>query len=121
MKKILNLLLSLFISKRVLNDRIVYKNRLGQYHRTDGPAVEHNNGNKWWYINGQIHRTDGPAIEYNDGTKSWVINGKKHREDGPAIEWSDGYKMWYLNDIRYSEEKYQHELIKIKLKRLIRL
>jgi hypothetical protein len=44
-----------------------------------------------------------------------------HRTDGPAIEDRDGYKYWYLNDIRYVEEEYQQELIKLKLKRLIEL
>jgi hypothetical protein len=24
---------------------------------------------------GDLHREDGPAIEYNDGTKAWFING----------------------------------------------
>jgi hypothetical protein len=23
------------------------------YHREDGPAVEYNNGDKWWYLNGE--------------------------------------------------------------------
>ena len=48
-------------------------------------------------------------------------NGQLHREDGPAIEYSSGYKSWYLNGIRYTEDQYQHELAKIKLKRLIEL
>ena len=44
-----------------------WKNSAGQYHRTDGPAIEYANGYKWWYIKGQLHRTDGPAIEWADG------------------------------------------------------
>ena len=67
---------------------------------------------------GQLHRTDGPAVEYSDGDKFWYINGKRHREDGPAIEYSDGHKSWYLNDINYTEDQYHQEIIKIKLKRL---
>jgi hypothetical protein len=70
---------------------------------------------------GQYHRLDGPAVEFEDGEKWWYINGKRHREDGPAIEYSDGDKRWYLNDIRYTEEEFQQEIIKIKLKRLIEL
>jgi hypothetical protein len=96
-----------------------YKNESGQYHREDGPAVEYNNG-KYWYINGLKHRTDGPAIE-NIYYKQWWINGKQHREDGPAVEWRNGYKEWYLNGIDYSEEEFHQELIKLKLKRLIKL
>ena len=121
MKKILNLLIYLFRSKKVLNNKIEYRNKLRQLHRLDGPAVEWNDGEKWWYINGKLHRTDGPAIEYNDGSKEWYINGERHREDGPSIEFSNGYKSWYLNDIRYTEEEYQHELAKIKLKRIVEL
>jgi hypothetical protein len=70
---------------------------------------------------GQLHRLDGPAREYNSGSKEWLINGKLHREDGPAIEYSHGGKSWYLNDINYSEEQYRHELVKIKLKRILDL
>ena len=94
-----------------------YRNELGQYHRTDGPAIEYVSGEKHWYINGQLHRTDGPAVEYGD-YKQWWINGNLHREDGPAVEYSDGDKRWYLNDIEYTEEEYT---IKLKLKRLVEL
>ncbi len=79
-------------------DRIEYYNEKGERHRTDGPTIEWDNGDKLWYINGKIHRTDGPACEYPNGTKSW-----------------------YLNDIRYSEDQYQQEIIKIKLKRILDL
>ena len=95
MKKILNLLISLFGSKRVFDNKIEYRNILGQ-----------------------LHRTDGPAVEYSDGDKFWYINGKRHREDGPVVEWNNGDKEWYLNDINYTEDQYHQEIIKIKLKRL---
>ncbi len=68
-----------------------------------------------------IHRTDGPAVEWDDGSKQWWINGSKHREDGPAIEWGDGDKWWYINDIRYSEDEWEQEITKIKLKRILDL
>ena len=55
-----------------------YKN--GQWHRTDGPALEHEDGNKWWFLNGKQHRTDGPACEYANGTKRWWLKGKHHTE-----------------------------------------
>jgi hypothetical protein len=28
-----------------------------------------------WYVNGKLHRTDGPAVECDDGAKSWYVNG----------------------------------------------
>ena len=97
-----------------------YRNESGQPHRTDGPVIEDIYG-KYWYINGKLHREDGPAIEYTNGDRNWYINGKCHREDGPAFESIHGHKSWYLNDINYTEDQYQHEIAKIKLKRLIEL
>jgi hypothetical protein len=73
-----------------------------QWHRTDGPAVEHVSGNKYWFLNGKRHREDGPAIERVGGDKEWFSNGKRHRADGPAIVWSDGDKEWWLTDHHYS-------------------
>ncbi len=99
-----------------------YRNELGQLHRVDGPAVEWSDGSKEWYVDDKRHRLDGPAIESNSGYREWCINGKRHREDGPAIEWRNNIDIWwYLNGIRYSEEEYHKELIKLKLKRLIEL
>ena len=70
---------------------------------------------------GEIHRLDGPAVEFDNGDKEWWINGSRHRLDGPAIEWSNGYKSWYLNGEGYTEEGFHQELIKLKLKRLVEL
>ena len=55
-------------------------------------------GTKHWVLNDEFHRTDGPAIEHTDGTKEWFINGRYHRTDGPALECADGRKSWYLDD-----------------------
>jgi hypothetical protein len=90
-----------------------YRNKLGYLNREDVPSIE--------YSDGLRHRTDGPAIESNSGYKTWYINGKLHREDGPAIEYSDGSKSWYLDGIKYSEEEFHQEIIKLKLKRLVEL
>jgi len=45
-----------------------------------------------------LHREDGPAIEYENGNKVWYLNGACHRIDGPAFERIDGYKAWYINN-----------------------
>jgi hypothetical protein len=74
----------------------------GQFHRTDGPAVEYADGTKVWYLNGQYHREDGPAIEFADGTKQWYLNYQLHRADGPAVEWPNGNNEWYLDGNQYS-------------------
>jgi hypothetical protein len=75
-----------------------WRNREGDLHRTDGPAVEYANGYRAWYLNGLLHRTDGPAVEYANGYRAWYLNGLLHRTDGPAIEYGDGTCEWYLND-----------------------
>ena len=66
-------------------------------------------GNKLYYKDKQmtiLHREDGPAIEHTNGYKAWYINGERHREDGPAVEWSDGSKAWYINDRLLTEEEF---------------
>ena len=97
------------------NGNKYWKNKKGEYHRIDGPAIEFTNGDKWWYLNGKFHRKDGPAIEFADGSKKWYLNGELHREDGPAIEWVDGTKYWYLNGKEYSEKEYWKKLKELKL------
>ena len=47
----------------------------------------------------KYHREDGPAIEWDNGDKEWYINGKLHRDDGPAQVYCDTF-FWYLNGIR---------------------
>ena len=69
-------------------------------------------GDKHWRLNGEYHRTDGPAVERTNGIKAWFLNGEYHRTDGPAVEDADGYKAWYLNGIEYSLEDYCKKLHK---------
>ena len=54
-------------------------------------------GRKEWFLNGNYHREDGPAVEHVSGAKEWFLNGKCHREDGPAVEYASGAKEWWLN------------------------
>jgi hypothetical protein len=108
-------------TKKVFPYGIEYLNEKGLLHREDGPAVEWNIGDKSWLINGKYHRLDGPAREFKDGSKYWYINGKCHREDGPAREYTNGDKEWFLNGIEYSEEEWEQEVAKIKLKRILEL
>ena len=48
------------------------------YHREDGPAFEHINGNKFWFVNDKYHRLDGPAFEDFDGYEKYYIEGKRY-------------------------------------------
>ena len=87
-----------------------YFNTAGQYHRTDGAAVEYANGEKWWYQNGRLHRTDGPAIEWAYGSKFWYQNGQRHRTDGAANEYANGRKEWWLNDQPVTEDEFNQRV-----------
>jgi antitoxin component YwqK of YwqJK toxin-antitoxin module len=71
-----------------------WRNKYGEYHRTDGPAVirYYQDGeirSEEYYVNGQSHRMDGPAYisYYNNGQikyEEYSINNQRHRVDGPA-------------------------------------
>ena len=87
-----------------MSSAIEYKNAERELHRIDGPAIEHANGTKSWFIDGERHRIDGPAIEWEDGAKSWWINGKLHRIDGPAVEHSSGTKEWWIDGQHVTKE-----------------
>jgi|SRR5579859_4154648 len=54
-------------------------------------------GTKRWTLDDQYHREDGPAIDHCDGYKAWYLYGQRHREDGPAIEYYNGTKVWYYH------------------------
>ena len=40
-----------------------------------------NYGIKQWYGNGKLHREDGPAVEHPDGTKSYWLEGKRYTKE----------------------------------------
>ena len=67
------------------------------YKLTNGKFVR-NNGDIEHYQNGRLHRKNGPAIEHANGNKEWYINGKRRcKNDGHAVENTDGYKLWFEN------------------------
>jgi hypothetical protein len=77
------------------------KNKKGQLHNLDGPAVI-NGCREEWRINGELHREDGPAVIIKDDIKEWYLNGKRHRKagDGPAYI-NKNYNFWYIDDIKH--------------------
>jgi hypothetical protein len=97
---------------------VFYYNSNGNYHRLDGPAIEHANGAKEWWVDGKRHREDGPAIEMMiEGGKYWYINCKLHRLDGPAIQYNNKGKYWWetnewrLNDIFYYKTQHNRMVL----------
>ena len=74
---------------------------------------------RYYNEKGLLHKEDGPAYENPNGYKAWWINGKVHREDGPARIWlEDETEMYYLYNEWYSKEKWEEEVLKIKLGRI---
>ena len=68
-------------------------------------------GTRWYYNSaGQLHRTNGPAVEWDNGTKSWYQNGKRHRIDGAAIEYLDGDKVWFINGEELTEYEFNQRV-----------
>jgi hypothetical protein len=41
----------------------IWMDKYEMFHRLSGPAWEHDNGSKQWWMHGIRHRDDGPAIE----------------------------------------------------------
>jgi hypothetical protein len=52
-----------------------YRDIFDKYHRLNGPAYI-SKGLKQWIYNGHYHRSNGPAVEYENGYKLWYYNGK---------------------------------------------
>ena len=76
-----------------------WKNKDGELHRDNGPAIIRSNGTQQWFKNDKRHREGGPAEINVNGDKLWYINGHLHREDGPALIRSNGDKFWYRDGV----------------------
>jgi len=68
-----------------------------------------------YYLDDHLNRTDGPAVEYNNGSKEYYLNGKLHRIDGPAVEFNDGEKAWFIHGKEYSEQSFNDYLSNLKI------
>ncbi len=85
--------------------------------------IKKDNGYTWYCADKEmiiLHRTDGPAMEHVDGSKSWWVEGKRHRTDGPAVVCADGYKEWYVDGISLTEAEFNmlHEPKEITLEQI---
>ena len=79
----------------------IWKNKQGQFHRRNGPAIESSDGDQAWYINGLLHREDGPAIEYSNGEKSWYLNDEYYPTEA---EWKEAKQRLGLKESNKSKE-----------------
>src|SRR5437764_271799 len=71
----------------------------------------------WWVVGGEVQREDGPAIEHADGRREWWLNSKRHREDGPAIEYADGTRESWLNGLALSESEHAAAVEELRMAR----
>jgi len=65
-----------------------------------------------WFKNGSLHRSDGPAVDFKDGEKFWFLNGKGVTEqdvlayrqeiERSALELSDKLKNQYDTALDHS-------------------
>jgi len=85
---------------------VYYRNKEGQCHRLDGPAIEGSDGYRAYYVNGKLHRLDGPAIIYSNGNIEYWVNDKLHRLDGPALIWINGKVEYYINGEKLTKEEF---------------
>jgi hypothetical protein len=57
-------------TKSTLEDGTVeYRNKHGELHRRNAPAIVHPDGTEYWFLNGLPHRADG--------SKYWYLNNIK--------------------------------------------
>jgi len=49
-------------------------------------------------VNGKLNRKNGPAYEHVNGDKQWYVNDKLHRINGAAVELANGEKYYFINN-----------------------
>lgn len=59
-----------------------------------------------WRLNGHLHRSDGPAIEWDNGHQQWYMWGLLHRDDGPAVITFNTESWWTHGTFVKSERRY---------------
>lgn len=63
----------------------------------------------------KLHRTEGPAVIHNNGTVEYWNRGQLHRVEGPAIETKMGSEVYYLFGRRLTHEKWIYTKLKYNL------
>lgn len=85
---------------------IYYFDASGERHNLYGPAINHNNRTKMWFIHGKRHRVNAPAFITCIG-EIWYYDGMIHRLTGPAqINKETNTISYFINDKEYSKNRY---------------
>ena len=92
---------------------IFYYNSEASFHNLYGPAVNHNNRTKMWYLNGIRHRENQPAFISPLG-ELWYYNGKLHRINGPACIHKEIANNYYIYGKIFTKQKYNKIMFIIK-------
>lgn len=80
-------------------NHFTWYNSQGKFHRLDGPAVEREQ-QEYWYYRGNLHREGGPAAK-DMHQEQWLIHGNLHRIGGPAIIDEYTGEQWYQDGLRH--------------------
>jgi hypothetical protein len=102
-------------------DRTEYTRR-GRFHRTDGPAIEFQNGSEEWFLNGKRTRADGPAVVRKDIVgepllEQWWVDNKLSRVGEPAVirglteEWYTDGKRNNIGDAAFKTRNEAGDII----------
>ena len=92
---------------------IFYYDSDGKFHNLYGPAINHDNSIKMWYINGIRHRENKPALISPLG-ELWYYYGNLHRINGPASIHKNIGNIYYIHGINYTKQKYNKIMFIIK-------
>ena len=94
---------------------IYYFDALGRRHNSHGPAINHNNRTKMWFVDGVRHREDGPALITGIG-EIWYYHGLIHRLTGPAQTHHEyNTKSYHIHGREYTKEEYNKIVFRVKL------
>lgn len=71
-----------------------------RFHRTDGPAIQYENGDYAWWLKDSHWGIDGAPFYKVKGISMWRYHCYPHRLDGPAISCEYcGSEMWFKHGI----------------------
>jgi hypothetical protein len=94
---------------------IFYFDSHGRRHCSHGPAINHNNNVKMWFVDGLRHREDGPALITSIG-EIWYTNGLLHRLSGPAYTQRETNQVqYYIYGRQLSKEAFRKIMFRVRL------